>query len=123
MKKDGSTTLGFFESVTSAFKKVFNFFDKPKLFKSSRVEDFPDAMKRFTLYLANGGAAPRAAALICPCGCGDTIQLNLLTGVRPCWQVEHTKGLVSLNPSIQRKNGCRSHFWLRNGEIIWCKAE
>ncbi len=121
MKRDGLTKFSILESVTTAFKKFFGLRTKSKLFKSIHVEDFPDSLDRFTLYLENGGAAPCAAALICPCDCGEVIQLNLLVAARPCWKVrEHLKGLVSITPSIQRTKGCKSHFWIREGEVYWC---
>ena len=121
MKRNGSTKFSFLESVTTAFKKLFGFNAKTKLFKGIHVDDFPDSLNQFTLYLANGGVSPCAAALNCPCGCGEVIQLNLLEAARPCWKVrEHPKGLVSITPSVQRTKGCRSHFWLREGEIYWC---
>lgn len=109
-------------AITSVFEKFANLFQrKSKLFKSFRVEDFPDALNRSTLYLATGGKNLRAAALICPCGCGDIIELNLLAVVRPRWEViEHPKGLVSLTPSVKRLKGCRSHFWIRRGQVHWC---
>ncbi|MGE3343138.1 MAG: DUF6527 family protein [Vicinamibacterales bacterium] len=28
-----------------------------------------------------------AAALLCPCGCGDVIELNLVEQASPCWRV------------------------------------
>jgi hypothetical protein len=122
LKQSNSGRRTFFGAFKSAFGKILNIFRrKAELFKSLRVEDFPDSMKRFTIYLASGGENIRAAGLVCPCGCGEVIELNLLASVRPCWQViEHPKGLVSLSPSVRRMNGCRSHFWIRNGQINWC---
>ncbi|MCQ1572731.1 DUF6527 family protein [Neorhizobium galegae] len=58
----------------------------------------------------------------CPCGCGDTIELMVLDGARPRWDitVDHS-GRPSLHPSVWRNIGCRSHFWVRRGRIQWCK--
>lgn len=122
MKQTNSGTRSFIGVIKSALGKFSSLFQREKgLFKSLRVDDFPDTMESFTLYLANGGEYLRAAGLVCPCGCGDLIELNLLKAVRPCWHVkEHTKGLVSLTPSVRRMKGCRSHFWIRNGRTYWC---
>ncbi len=122
MKQIRSGKWPIFGAITTAIEKISNlFWRKSHHFKSSRVEDFPDVMKRFTLYLATGGENLRAAALICPCGCAEVIELNLLTAVRPRWEViEHPKGLVSLSPSVRRLEGCRSHFWIRRGQVYWC---
>jgi hypothetical protein len=90
--------------------------------RAVRVEDLPDDPKPFKLYIAGKEGCEWAAALLCPCGCGETIQLNLLREVRPCWSIFDGQGRVSLEPSVWRSRGCRSHFFLRNGEIEWCNA-
>ena len=85
------------------------------------VEDLPDDLAHSTLYIA--GAAPNmwAAAMLCPCGCKNVIQLNLLTQAKPCWKLTlHEDGSASLTPSVWRSKGCRSHFWLRRGRVEWC---
>jgi hypothetical protein len=77
---------------------------KPQLFRSARVEDMPDSLKSLTVYLCGEGENLWAAAMICPCGCGDVIQLNLLKRASPCWRaVENPDGTVSVMPSIWRK--------------------
>jgi hypothetical protein len=61
------------------------------------------------------------AGLYCPCGCGDRIELMLLQGVRPRWDAAaDAEGRPTLYPSVWRKEGCCSHFWLRNGRVRWC---
>jgi hypothetical protein len=94
---------------------------KPQLIRGIRVEEFPDKLGRATLYLAGEGANLWAAAMICPCGCGDVIELNLLKEARPFWRVqEDADGTITLHPSVWRQKGCRSHFILRRGRIVWC---
>jgi hypothetical protein len=94
---------------------------KAKLFHSIRVEEFPDKLERTKVYLAGENDNLWAAAMICPCGCGEVIELNLLKQARPCWSVqEHSDGTVTLAPSVWRQKGCRSHFLLRHGRIDWC---
>jgi hypothetical protein len=91
------------------------------LFHFVRVEEFPDKLDHARVYLAGEGDNLWAAAMICPCGCGDVIELNLLKQARPCWSVqEHSDGTVTLAPSVWRQKGCRSHFLLRHGRIDWC---
>jgi hypothetical protein len=85
------------------------------------VEEFPHKLDRATVYLAGENNNLWAAAMICPCGCGDVIELNLLKQARPCWSVrEHSDGTLTLAPSVWRQKGCRSHFILRRGRIDWC---
>ncbi len=94
---------------------------KPKLFRVIRVEEFPDNLKKTKVYLAGEDENLWAAAMVCPCGCGDVIELNLLKQARPCWNVQiHSDETVTLTPSVWRQKGCRSHFWLRHGRIDWC---
>jgi len=62
-----------------------------------------------------------AAAFRCPCGCRETVQLNLLPEVRPRWNVTiEADRAVSLSPSIWRRVGCCSHFILARGRVEWC---
>ncbi|WP_237362010.1 DUF6527 family protein [Rhizobium gallicum] len=59
--------------------------------------------------------------MVCPCGCGRRLEVMLLKDVKPRWDLSVDKsGLPSLHPSVWVAEGCRSHFWLRNGKIHWC---
>jgi hypothetical protein len=94
---------------------------RPQLFRFTRVDEMPDRLEPLTVYLCGEEKNLWAAAMICPCGCGEVIQLNLLKQARPCWSaVEHPDGTVSLLPSVWRKRGCRSHFFIRSGRVDWC---
>ncbi len=45
----------------------------------------------------------------------------LLAGVKPRWDLEiDDKGLPTLHPSTWVNDGCRAHFFLRSGLIVWC---
>lgn len=94
---------------------------RPTVYDAERVVDFPDALKPLTIYLAGEDGHLWGAALLCPCGCGERIELNLLQQVRPCWTMEsHVNGTVTLTPSVWRQKGCRSHFFIRVGRVDWC---
>ncbi len=93
---------------------------KLKPWRAVRMEEFPDHLEPGKVYLAGEGDNIWAAAMICPCGCGEVIELNLLKQTRPCWSFqEHANGTISLAPSVWRRKGCRSHFYLRGGRIEW----
>jgi hypothetical protein len=85
------------------------------------VEEFlPKNPKPRVLYIVQEDGFEEHAAMLCPCGCGELLQMNLLPDERPCWRlVRHKDGTSSLKPSVWRKKGCRSHFWLRRGRIFW----
>jgi hypothetical protein len=80
----------------------------------------PERLRRRTLYILTEDRQPWVASMICPCGCGETLEMNLLTDERPCWRYSvDSKGHPSLEPSVWRKMECRSHFFLRKGRIEW----
>jgi hypothetical protein len=97
------------------------FLAKEKTYRISRVADLPESPMPSIFYVAGEGSRAWGAAILCPCGCGDRIDLNLLKQVRPCWAFEeHPDGTVSVMPSVWRQKGCRSHFFVRRGKIDWC---
>lgn len=60
-----------------------------------------------------------AAVMTCPCGCGAVIELLLSQAARPRWTLTARGDLPTLHPSVWRSTGCRSHFWIRGGQIHW----
>lgn len=84
-------------------------------------ESLPKKLKRRTLYVVREDSYCEQAAMICPCGCGRVLHMNLLPDERPCWRLtEHKDGTASLHPSVWRKKDCGSHFWFRRGRVQWC---
>lgn len=91
-------------------------------FRSVLVDELPDKLESRVMYCLGSGT-PWSAALICPCGCGVLIQLSLLKQERPHWDLAlATDGTPTLAPSVWRTAGCKSHFLLKKGEVIWCKS-
>lgn len=62
---------------------------------------------------------PRSIVILCPCGCGDEIIVNIDSRVGPAWCLFNKKGLT-LYPSVWRESGCKSHFIVWNERIYWC---
>jgi len=61
-----------------------------------------------------------SVGLRCPCGCGDTIELLLLPGVKPRWDIDIDEiGRPTVSPSVWKATGCKSHFWVRTGRVVW----
>ena len=84
-------------------------------------ESLPARLRRRTVYIVREDGFDEQLALLCPCGCGRVLQLNLLADERPCWRVvQNVDATVTLHPSAWRTKGCGSHFRLRNGRIQWC---
>ena len=68
--------------------------------------------------VVRSGRTPKWAYLFCPCGCGEIIMLSLSSARRPRWTVSvDFLGRPTVWPSIHQTAGCRSHFWLRKGNI------
>lgn len=89
----------------------------------SIVDDIPDQVTPGCLYLVGDVDDYWASTMLCPCGCGDTITLNLI-GPHPVWSATTVQsGKVSLHPSVHRQTGCRSHFWIRDSIVIWTNGK
>jgi hypothetical protein len=85
-------------------------------------EALPQKLKRRVLYVVQEDGFQEQAAMICPCGCGSVLHMNLLPDERPCWEViQHGDGTTSLYPSVWRQKDCKSHFWFRRGRVQWCR--
>lgn len=92
-------------------------------FRTARADDPPVVLLPGKLYLVGSPADPWCALLRCPCGCRETLHLDLLPDVRPRWDIRCSPaGRASLTPSVHRIRGCRSHFFLREGRVDWCDS-
>lgn len=87
------------------------------------VDDVPDEVYPNIFYIIGPPDSPQYGIMLCPCGCGSQVELNLNPASSPCWMLNfHSLGTISITPSIWRKtSGCHSHFFLKNGRIVWCK--
>jgi hypothetical protein len=87
------------------------------------VDDLPNNVNDNSIYVVGERESPWLIAFNCPCGCHNLIQLNLLKEADPCWNYKvDTKMKINISPSIWRNNGCKSHFYVRNGKIHWVKS-
>jgi hypothetical protein len=84
-------------------------------------DSLPEKLPLWNLIVAREGDEDWCVGLRCPCGCGQRLEMMLLRGVKPRWDVSvDARGRVSLHPSVWLREGCKSHFWVRSGKIIWC---
>ncbi len=89
-------------------------------FKIEYAEDLPEHIPENIVFIIQDGNVPELLAFKCPCGCNDNIFLNLLEDARPRWEYTiSNKNLIDIQPSIWRKVGCKSHFFLTKGIIKW----
>jgi hypothetical protein len=92
------------------------------LYTVACLEDEPPSVEPRIVYVIGGRGNEWIAAMVCPCGCGQTIKLNLLAHEsRPVWTVHpDRRKRATIVPSVWRHVGCRSHFIVRGGRIHWC---
>jgi Family of unknown function (DUF6527) len=91
-------------------------------YRTFKVHDaLPSNLEENILYVVEDDGYLEQAAMLCPCGCGRALHMNLLTDERPCWRLtQHTDGTATLYPSVWRKKDCGSHIWFRKGQVFWC---
>lgn len=71
--------------------------------------------------LVQGGGREKWLLMQCPCGCGQQIALNLMHSHSPQWKVSvQSAKRFSIYPSVD-STSCGAHFWLRDGQVIWCQ--
>ncbi len=92
-----------------------------KRYRIVDMDDYPETVDDREIYVVGDLKNPQYAIFSCPCGCGQIIDLNANPESRPSWTIRwHVTGTISFSPSINRKVGCRSHFYLKNSKVIWC---
>ena len=69
------------------------------------------------------GGVTRQLVMQCPDGCGEVISVNLDRRSGPAWRLYKGRGLWTLYPSIDKPTGCKSHFILSYGKIIWTDSD
>jgi hypothetical protein len=85
-------------------------------------DTLPAQLPALRVALAREDGEDWSVGMHCPCGCWQRLELMVLQGVKPRWDFRlNRKGQVTLHPSIRLVSGCRSHFWLRDGKVIWCE--
>ena len=89
------------------------------------MEDLPEQFRAGEIYLIGENGHFWCVTMLCPCRCGEVIQLNLVSGTRPIWRFELDSDTqaITLHPSIWRTAGCRSHFLLLLGRVKWCPLQ
>ena len=62
------------------------------------------------------------AYFLCPCGDGEIIRMSLRHGAEghPAWACTvDDDGNVTFDPSINYLSGCKSHFRVIAGKVVW----
>lgn len=108
-----------FNRIASFFRDLFGPRGRRVVFVEG--DELPAVLPPRALVVAREGEDLWSAGLICPCGCGRRLEVMLLREARPRWDLKvDGRGRPTLHPSIWVADGCRSHFWLRDGVVHWC---
>lgn len=92
----------------------------PRRLKVIDGDSLPENMPIRSVVLAKDGEEDWCVGFKCPCGCGCTIELLVIKEAKPRWDYSVDENdLPTLHPSVWLQNGCKSHFWLKKGRIIW----
>ncbi len=110
-------------STLGALRRWVQAWTRPQL-RTVFTEEVPDAPEEGRVYVVGHDGERWSVAMRCPCGCHAVLQMSLHRDGRPRWDLTcHEDGSVSLDPSIYRRVGCRSHFFLRRGRIEWFRPQ
>ena len=91
-----------------------------KYYSYTSVVEIPDEVRENVMYHVGEGEFKWLIVFKCPCGCHETIQLNLLKEARPAWRVKvHDNSDVSIYPSVNRTVNCKSHFNITRNSVRW----
>ena len=79
-----------------------------------RVRKMPQTLDAGVLYVSE---EYEIAMHLCPCGCGSRVS----TPLGPTdWRFHEERHGPPLYPSVGNwQKQCQSHYWIRNGEIVW----
>ena len=104
-------------------KQIIEWFQRtlfPTRLKFKIVDDIPEKVKKDSFYVI-GKDDPWLIIFLCPCGCGEELILNMMEEEQPRWTLKNEGKRFDLFPSVNRVKGCKSHFWIKQGEVVWCK--
>lgn len=94
--------------------------DYGKVVVVSSMNDVPEALSK-DIFVVRRAGLDRWIVLTCPCGCGQRLDVNLMTNRRPYWRLRYHRGpTISLLPSLWVSDErCGSHFWIVRNRVVW----
>lgn len=92
----------------------------PRVVEVMALDALPARLPSRKMVLAREDDEDWCVVLACPCGCGQRVELPLIREALPRWKLQVDRhGRPTLSPSVWLKAGCRSHFFVRSGKIVW----
>jgi hypothetical protein len=104
------------------WRRLVSRFAPPRRLRIVEGDSLPKRLPWRDVVLAREEHEDWCVGMRCPCGCEQTLELLIIREAKPRWDLSiNAAGLPSLKPSVSRRTGCRSHFWLRDGRVDWCE--
>lgn len=80
----------------------------------------PPSLPTRDLLLLSEGSDAWSVRMSCPCGCGQLVELPLIPEAYPRWRLQVDDDQhPTLAPSVWLRTGCKSHFFVRAGKVLW----
>lgn len=112
--------MNLFRPIAQWFLKCVDRVGPARRLRIVEGDSLPAKMPFRDLVLARDDGEDWSVGMKCPCGCGHIIELLVIDEARPRWDLDlDAGGLPSLSPSVWLTSGCKSHFWLKRGKVIW----
>jgi hypothetical protein len=112
------------DAISNANRKLVRLWDRfgpRRRLHIVQGDSLPPDLPRRDLMLAREDGEDWSVGFRCPCRCGQTIELLVIPEAKPRWALAtDALGYPTLSPSVWLNKGCRSHFWVRSGRIVWC---
>ncbi len=108
----------FVQKIWNSILLRFNYID----FATVTVESQPlhSEIPSKTVVIVGGMDWAKWAFMKCPCGCNEVLTLSLMKSYSPNWSIKVDKlNRITLTPSVWKKDGCYSHFFVKRGKLIW----
>lgn len=83
------------------------------------IDDVPDEPKEKIIYFIGESDFYWQFVMLCPCGCDSLLHMNLIEDYDPYWTYKMDNDLITVTPSVDRTVGCKSHFFIKSGKLIW----
>jgi hypothetical protein len=81
--------------------------------RHEQVEFIPEVLEEGVLYISQEF---ETSTHLCACGCKTEVVLPI---TQAGWSLKVDNDMVTLHPSIGNRFACKSHYWIRNGEVVW----
>lgn len=84
-------------------------------FSVKQADEIPDRLRAGVLYVSE---KYQTVGHLCPCGCGEDVFISTR---EHGWKLTMRDGKVTLSPSLAHRFKCKSHYFIEDNKVRWCK--